>query len=228
MQETWVRMIPWRREPLPTLVFFPGEFHGPYSPWDHVTKSRTWLSDFHKLILSTFSCVCWPSVCILHVLFGKNVYSDSLAIFYGWILIFAIEFYEFLIYFDINPYQINSLQKSQSSHKGIFVWGQLPNYCYRVGGPPLPPLWGFHGGLTFRFSISRIWRWEGGDVCLLDPVTILFAHALHPELRGSQSGLLSSYTLHQRGFSKIRAIWVIARSSESFSGSHKRQDETHF
>ena len=37
--------IPWRRERLPTPVFWPGEFHGLYSPW--VTKSQTWLSDFH-------------------------------------------------------------------------------------------------------------------------------------------------------------------------------------
>ena len=29
----WVGKIPWRREWLPTLVFWPGEFHGLYSPW---------------------------------------------------------------------------------------------------------------------------------------------------------------------------------------------------
>jgi len=37
MQETWVRSLgwedPWRREQLPTPVFWPGEFHGLYSPW---------------------------------------------------------------------------------------------------------------------------------------------------------------------------------------------------
>ena len=37
MQETWVqslgRNIPWRRERLPTPVFWPGEFHGLYTPW---------------------------------------------------------------------------------------------------------------------------------------------------------------------------------------------------
>ena len=37
MQETWVRFLgwedPWRRERLPTSIFWPGEFHGPYSPW---------------------------------------------------------------------------------------------------------------------------------------------------------------------------------------------------
>ena len=35
----WVRKIPWRRERLPTPVFWPGEFHG-------VAKSWTRLSDF--------------------------------------------------------------------------------------------------------------------------------------------------------------------------------------
>ena len=30
----WVRMISWRREQLPTPVFWPGIFHGLYSPWD--------------------------------------------------------------------------------------------------------------------------------------------------------------------------------------------------
>ena len=37
MQETsvypWVGKIPWRREWLPIPVFWPGEFHGLYSPW---------------------------------------------------------------------------------------------------------------------------------------------------------------------------------------------------
>ena len=37
MWETWVRSlvgkIPWRRESLPTPVFWPRECHGLYSPW---------------------------------------------------------------------------------------------------------------------------------------------------------------------------------------------------
>ena len=31
--DPWVRKIPWRRKRLPTQVFWPGEFHGLYSPW---------------------------------------------------------------------------------------------------------------------------------------------------------------------------------------------------
>jgi len=33
MWETWVQSLGWRRERLPTPVFWPGEFHGLYSPW---------------------------------------------------------------------------------------------------------------------------------------------------------------------------------------------------
>ena len=48
MQETWVRSlgweIPWRRERLPTPMFFPGEFHRLVHG---VAKSQTRLSNFH-------------------------------------------------------------------------------------------------------------------------------------------------------------------------------------
>jgi len=40
-----VGKIPWRRESLPTPVFWPGEFHGLYSPWGH--EELEWLKDFH-------------------------------------------------------------------------------------------------------------------------------------------------------------------------------------
>ena len=31
--DPWVGKISWRREKLPTLVFWPGEFQGLYNPW---------------------------------------------------------------------------------------------------------------------------------------------------------------------------------------------------
>ena len=50
MQETWfdpwVGTIPWRRERLPTPVFWPGEFHGLYS--SRGCKESNRLSDFKK------------------------------------------------------------------------------------------------------------------------------------------------------------------------------------
>ena len=33
MQDPWVGKIPWRRERLPTAVFWPREFHELYIPW---------------------------------------------------------------------------------------------------------------------------------------------------------------------------------------------------
>ena len=52
-----VGKIPWRRDRLPTPVFWPGEFHGHIV--HGVTKSQTWLSDFH------FTYFCLP-VLLLH------------------------------------------------------------------------------------------------------------------------------------------------------------------
>ena len=31
--DPWIGKIPWRRERLPTPVFWPGDFHGLYGPW---------------------------------------------------------------------------------------------------------------------------------------------------------------------------------------------------
>ena len=40
-QETWVGKIPWRRERLPTPVFWPGDFHGRCIPWGRKELDRT-------------------------------------------------------------------------------------------------------------------------------------------------------------------------------------------
>ena len=44
--DPWVRKIPWKKEWLPTVVFFPGESHGQrslvgYSPWGHKESDTT-------------------------------------------------------------------------------------------------------------------------------------------------------------------------------------------
>ena len=39
--DPWVWKMPWRREMLPTPVFWPGEFHGLYSPRGHKESNRT-------------------------------------------------------------------------------------------------------------------------------------------------------------------------------------------
>ena len=47
---SWVGKIPWRREWLPTPVFWPGEFHGLYSPWGRKESDTT-----GRLSLSLFT-----------------------------------------------------------------------------------------------------------------------------------------------------------------------------
>ena len=39
--DPWVGKIPWRRERLPTPVFWPGEFHGLYNPWGRQESDMT-------------------------------------------------------------------------------------------------------------------------------------------------------------------------------------------
>jgi hypothetical protein len=39
--------FPWRRERLPALAFWPGEFHGLYSPWGHKELDVTERLSFH-------------------------------------------------------------------------------------------------------------------------------------------------------------------------------------
>ena len=53
--DPWVGKIPWRREQLPTPVFWPGEFHGLVHG---VAKSWTWLNDFHFHFLLLQSTCC--------------------------------------------------------------------------------------------------------------------------------------------------------------------------
>ena len=46
MRETWVGKISWRRERLPTPIFWPGEFHRLYSSWGHKESDMT---DFQSI-----------------------------------------------------------------------------------------------------------------------------------------------------------------------------------
>ena len=45
MQETWIQSLGWEdpleKGRLPTLVFWPEEFHGLYSPWGHKESDKT-------------------------------------------------------------------------------------------------------------------------------------------------------------------------------------------
>ena len=51
-----VGKIPWRKERLPTPVFWPGELHGLYSPWGHKELDMTEQLSQHEYKLSKLLC----------------------------------------------------------------------------------------------------------------------------------------------------------------------------
>ena len=55
LQKTWIEKIPWRRERLPTLVFWPREFHALYSPRGCKESDTTERLSLHLLFASTLS-----------------------------------------------------------------------------------------------------------------------------------------------------------------------------
>ena len=51
LADSWIGKIPWKRERLPTPAFWPGEFHGLYSPWGRKESDMTkQLSLTHQLV----------------------------------------------------------------------------------------------------------------------------------------------------------------------------------
>ena len=60
----WVGKIPWRREQIPTPVFWPGEFHGLYIPWGCKESDTTEWFSLHWLYiyLSFKQTYLWESL----------------------------------------------------------------------------------------------------------------------------------------------------------------------
>ena len=62
--DLWVGKIPWRREQLPTPVFWPGESHGQYDPWGRKESDTTeWLSLFVTILsMPCHACLTWVTI----------------------------------------------------------------------------------------------------------------------------------------------------------------------
>ena len=58
MWETWAGKIPWRRERLPTPVFWPGAFHGLYSPRGRKESDVTERLSLHFCLFSFSVLLC--------------------------------------------------------------------------------------------------------------------------------------------------------------------------
>ena len=77
MRETWVWSLgwedPWKRERLPTPVFWPEEFHRLYSPW--ARKESGTLSNFHFYFPSNSIPIC---LCL-------HLFSFHVSTFLSWV-----------------------------------------------------------------------------------------------------------------------------------------------
>ena len=62
--DPWVGMIRWRKELLPTPVFWPGEFRGLYSPWDRQESDTT-----EQISLTSLACRNLKKKCIFDTKF---------------------------------------------------------------------------------------------------------------------------------------------------------------
>ena len=80
--DPWFGKIPWRRERLPTPVFWPREFHGLYNPWDLKELDMT-ERDFHSLIRLSFSHKLIDNLNYLNrpKISGLNAMADLFAFF---------------------------------------------------------------------------------------------------------------------------------------------------
>ena len=80
MQETWVGKIPWRRERLPTPVFWPGEFHGLYSLWglkeSDVTEGFS-LSLYIHIYIYIYIKSAYVTFCLLDLLLCCHYFQKS-------------------------------------------------------------------------------------------------------------------------------------------------------
>ena len=113
--DPWVGKIPWRRERLPTLVFWPGESHGLYSPWrlsvghDWATFTFTYLYDtpwgFRRQCI--YICMCsiswlfgtlivFKNLCFCFISGNKSMcVHPDMSIFFSMFLI---------IFWEVSPY----------------------------------------------------------------------------------------------------------------------------
>ena len=54
--DPWVGKTPWRRERLPSPVFWPGEFHGLYSPWGRKESDTAGRLSLALVVVSVLVC----------------------------------------------------------------------------------------------------------------------------------------------------------------------------
>ena len=173
--DPWLGKIPWRRERLPTPVFWPGEFHALYSPWGckeldtteclslHFTSlhelvaTQELLSIVYNISTSIITIVIvaiifsitddWTSPFLTLQWHKDNVHSVK-SYFKFWILIFSRAnniWYRSLLWFWAGS------QSATQSHRET-----TKNSHTDIHSLPRHPFW-----FSFSVQYSRSWKTEG-------------------------------------------------------------------
>ena len=116
MQETWfdpwVGKIPWSSETLPTPVFWPGEYHGLYSPWG--CRVRQDWAIFHSLPEEEWRSCSFP--CCVQVVSLSLVLLVQGCLASHWSSFLSCIFQIYFIYFDIVGYKRKSIREGKWIH----------------------------------------------------------------------------------------------------------------
>ena len=148
--DPWVGKIPWRRERLHTPVFWPGEFHGLYSPWGHKESDMT-----EQLSLSLSKI--FSQFVVIHTVNGFIIGHEA-----------EVDvFLEFLC-FLCDPMNVGNLISGSSA----FSKSSLSTWKFSVHILPEPSLKDFEYNLTSMwnecncmivwtfFDTSLLWDWN--------------------------------------------------------------------
>ena len=110
--------MPWRRERLPTPVFWPGEFRGLYSPWDRRVR-HDWVTFTYILFLKRCK-----SFVYIYVYIGEVDIRRRLIIF------LKVNFWHQDFTFTFHFY---ALEKETATHSSVLAWRIPGTGSHRVG-----------------------------------------------------------------------------------------------
>ena len=128
--EPWAGKIPWRRERLPTPVFWPGKFHGLYSPWGHKKLCPT----------EWFSLHFTHNLCALKNHFSHNEQAYLINSTYG-NLTCSVQFSRSVMLDSLWPYELqHASPPCPSSTPGVYSNScPLSQWCHRTISSSVAP-----------------------------------------------------------------------------------------
>ena len=158
---SWVGKIPWRRERLPTPVFWPGEFHGLCSPWGRKESDTTEWETLRKAFLSLLAILWNAAFRWVHLSFSPLPLASQQFVKPPQTTIFYFLHFFFLGMVSSTVSQI-SIHSSSGTLSDLIPWIclSLPLYNHKRFDFQVIPEWssGFpHFNLNLNFGIRSSW-----------------------------------------------------------------------